>query len=172
RYKNEWGAAINFDGPMSAPVREYFLTNAVYWIEEFHLDGFRFDATQQIFDSSEPNIMAVISEETRRRAGKREILLVAENEPQHTRLVRPREAGGFGMDALWNDDFHHAAMVALTSRNEAYYTDYLARPQEFISLVKWGFLFQGQRYKWQKNRRGTPALDLPPEAFINFIQNH
>jgi maltooligosyltrehalose trehalohydrolase len=172
RYENDWGAAINFDGPMSGPVREYFITNAAYWIEEFHLDGFRFDATQQIFDASEPNILAAISEEARRRAGTRGILLVAENEPQHTRLVRPREAGGFGIDALWNDDFHHAAMVALTSRNEAYYTDYLARPQEFVSLVKWGFLFQGQRYKWQKARRGTPALDLPPEAFINFIQNH
>ena len=76
------------------------------------------------------------------------------------------------MDALWNDDFHHSAMVAVTGRNEAYYTDHLGTPQEFISAAKWGYLFQGQRYKWQKKRRGTPALDLPPTAFVNFIQNH
>jgi maltooligosyltrehalose trehalohydrolase len=86
--------------------------------------------------------------------------------------VRPTEAGGHGMDALWNDDFHHTAMVALTGRNEAYYTDHVGSPQEFISTAKWGYLFQGQRYKWQQRRRGTPALDLPPTAFINFIQNH
>ncbi|MEN3334160.1 MAG: maltooligosyltrehalose trehalohydrolase, partial [Blastocatellia bacterium] len=73
---------------------------------------------------------------------------------------------------LWNDDFHHSAMVALTGRNEAYYTDYLGKPQEFISAVKYGYLYQGQRYKWQKQRRGTPGLDLPPAAFIIFIQNH
>jgi maltooligosyltrehalose trehalohydrolase len=76
------------------------------------------------------------------------------------------------MDALWNDDFHHSAMVALSGRNEAYYTEYLGRGQEFISAAKWGYLFQGQVYKWQKKRRGTPALDLPPTAFVHFIQNH
>ena len=95
-------------------------------------------------------------------AGKRQIYLINENEPQHTRLVRPPEHGGYGMDALWNDDFHHSAMVALSGHNEAYYTDYPGQPQEFISAAKWGYLFQGQRYRWQKQRRGTPALDLPP----------
>jgi maltooligosyltrehalose trehalohydrolase len=76
------------------------------------------------------------------------------------------------MDALWNDDFHHSAAVVLTGRNEAYYTDHRGRPQEFISSAKWGYLFQGQYYTWQKKRRGTPALDLPPSAFVNFIENH
>ena len=80
------------------------------------------------------------------------------------RLVRPVEKGGYGLDALWNDDFHHTAVVALTGHNEAYYTDYLGTPQEFISAVKYGYLYQGQRYTWQKKRRGTPALDLPPAA--------
>jgi maltooligosyltrehalose trehalohydrolase len=97
---------------------------------------------------------------------------VAENEPQEARLIRPPAAGGFGLDALWNDDFHHAAMVALTGRNEAYYTDYHGCPQEFISAAKWGFLYQGQRYTWQRKRRGTPTRGLRPAQFINFIQNH
>lgn len=172
RYKNEWGEAINFDGPNAEPVREFFATNAAYWIEEYHLDGLRLDATQQIFDSSRDNIQAVITRRVRAAGQGRKTFIVAENEPQHTRLVRSPDKGGFGMDALWNDDFHHSAMVVLLGRNEAYYTDYLGDPQEFISAAKWGYLYQGQRYKWQKKRRGTPALDLHPANFVTFIQNH
>src|SRR4029450_9547982 len=80
--------------------------------------------------------------------------------------------GGYGLDMLWNDDFHHSAMVALTGRHEAYYTDYLGTPQEFISACNYGYLYQGQYYTWQQQRRGTPALDLPPAAFVTFLQNH
>src|SRR6185436_13154064 len=79
---------------------------------------------------------------------------------------------GYELDAVWNDDFHHSATVALTGRNEAYYTDYTGSPQEFIALARRGFLYQGQWYSWQKKRRGTPALDLPATAFVNFLQNH
>src|SRR6185437_8143371 len=98
--------------------------------------------------------------------------LVNENEPQHTRIVHPQEQGGYGMDALWNDDFHHSAFVRLTGRSEAYCTDYAGSAQEFISLAKFGYLFQGQCYTWQRQRRGTPTFGLPPSAFINFIENH
>jgi maltooligosyltrehalose trehalohydrolase len=97
---------------------------------------------------------------------------VAENEPQHAKLIRPPAQGGYGLDALWNDDFHHSAMVALTGRHEAYYTDYGGTPQEFISACKWGYLYQGQRYTWQQQRRGTPAFGLPPATFVTFFQNH
>ena len=172
RYKNEWGEALNFDGPNSAAVREFFINNAGYWIDEFHLDGLRLDATQQIFDESKDNVMAALTRRVREMARGRATFIVAENEPQHTKLVRPPERGGYGMDALWNDDFHHAAHVALTGHNEAYYTDYHGTPQEFISAVKYGYLFQGQRYSWQKARRGTPAFDLPPAHFVTFLQNH
>jgi maltooligosyltrehalose trehalohydrolase len=173
RHKTDWGDAINFDGPDSAPVREYYLANARYWIEEYHLDGFRFDATQNIYDDSPgEHILAAIARTTREAAGRRSIYLVNENEPQHTRLVRPPVQGGLGLDALWNDDFHHSAMVALTGRNEAYYTDHLGTPQEFVAAAKWGYLYQGQVYRWQQKRRGTPALDLPPTAFVNYVQNH
>src|SRR5207302_631434 len=172
RYDNERGEAINFDGPDSGPVREFFIANAGYWIDEYHLDGLRLDATQQIFDASPENIMAALGRRVREAARGRATLIVAENEPQHTRLVRPPERGGHGLDGLWNDDFHHSAMVVLSGHNEAYYTDYLGEPQEFVSAVKWGYLYQGQRYRWQKKRRGTPALDLPPSNFITFIQNH
>ncbi len=167
KYENEWGEAINFDGPNSGPVREFFVTNAAYWIEEYHFDGLRLDATQQIFDESEEYIVKTVSRRVREAAQGRQTIIVAENEPQHTILVRE-----YGVDGLWNDDFHHSATAALTNRNEAYYTDYLGKAQEFISAAKYGYLYQGQRYKWQKNRRGTPALDLTPSAFVTFIQNH
>ena len=172
KYDNEWGQAINFDGDNAGPVREYFLTNAAYWIEEFHVDGLRLDATQQIFDASPRNIIAEICERVREAARGRKTIIVAENEPQDTKLMHSPESGGFGLDALFNDDFHHSGMVAMTGRNEAYYTDYLGKPQEFISMVKYGYLYQGQRYKWQKQRRGTPDLRLPPAKFVTYIQSH
>lgn len=171
-YSTDWGEALNFDSGQYQPVRDYFLSNIQHWIEEYHLDGFRFDATQAIIDSSPKHILAEITERARGSARGRSVYLINENEPQNTALVRDIAAGGYGMDGLWNDDFHHSALVALSGRNEAYYTDYLGKPQEFISGAKWGYLYQGQRYKWQKKRRGTPALDLPPTAFVHFLQNH
>lgn len=172
KYKNDWGQAINFDGEGAGPVREFFLANAGYWIDEFHFDGLRLDATQDVKDASEDHILAAVVRRAREAAGKRPVYMVAENEPQHTRLVRPPAAGGYGIDALWNDDFHHSAHVALTGRNEAYYKDYKGCPQEMISLAKYGYLYQGQRYSWQEQRRGTSGLGLPHAAFINFLQNH
>ena len=91
--------------------------------------------------------------------------VVAENEPQQARLARPAERGGYGLDALWNDDFHHSAMVALTGRHEAYYSDYRGRPREFVAAAKHGFLYQGQRYQWQQKARGTPDARPPGGMF-------
>jgi len=116
--------------------------------------------------------VTAVGRRAREAAGRRRIVIVAENEPQQTRLVRPLAEGGNGLDALWNDDFHHSAMVALTGRAEAYYSDTRGEPQEIISAVKYGCLFQGQYYHWQQNRRGTPAWGLPPSAFVVFLQNH
>lgn len=172
RYENEWGMAINFDGKNSAPVREFITANAAYWIAEFHIDGLRLDATQQILDSTSPHVLSEITQSARQAAPGRAIIIVAENEPQHIKLLRPIEQGGYGMDGLWNDDFHHSALVAVTGRNEAYYTDYHGTPQELVSALKWGYLYQGQRYSWQKQRRGTPAFGVSPAAFITYIQNH
>jgi maltooligosyltrehalose trehalohydrolase len=172
RYETDWGEAVNYDGANSGPVREFVLTNVRYWIEEFHLDGLRLDATQNIYDTSKRHILEEITSVAREAAGPRTIYIVAENEPQETHHVTPPQQGGYGMDALWNDDLHHSSHVALTGRNEAYYTDYRGTPQEFISAVKWGYLYQGQWYKWQKKRRGTPALELDPSCFVAYIENH
>src|SRR5213595_246205 len=170
--ENEWGESINFDGKNCGPVREFFITNGRYWIEEFHFDGFRFDATQCIFDRSEEAIIGAIGRAAREAAGERSIVLIAESETQEAKMVRPRSEGGDDLDGLWNDDWHHAAFVALTGRNEAYYSDYTGRPQEFISTAKYGYLFQGQSYSWQEAPRGYPALGLKAEAFVSFLENH
>ncbi len=168
-YTNDWGESINFS---AGPVREFYIANAACWIGEYHFDGLRLDATQDIHDTSEEHILAAIVKRVREVAGDRKTYVVAENEPQHSWMVKAQHSGGYGIDALWNDDVHHSASVAMTGRAEAYYTDYRGSPQELLSAAKHGYLYQGQRYKWQKKRRGTPALDLNPWNFVTYLENH
>jgi maltooligosyltrehalose trehalohydrolase len=172
RAPGEWGAVPNFDGADSRPVREFVLANVQHWIAEYHLDGLRFDATQAVMDSSEPHILTELVETARAAAEPRSIFLTAENEPQDVRMVRPAAEGGHAMDAVWNDDFHHAALVRLTGHNEAYYSDYRGSAAEFVAAVKRAFLYQGQRSNWQKKPRGTLTTGLPATAFVHFLQNH
>jgi maltooligosyltrehalose trehalohydrolase len=172
KHKTDWGVGLNFDGPDCEPVREFFAENAAYWIRDFHLDGLRIDATQDIHDNSPFHILAQISQASRRAAGERSVVLIGENEPQNNNLLRPVDAGGCGLDALWNDDYHHTAIVALTGKADAYYTDYRGTPQEFVSAMKYGYLFQGQWYAWQKKRRGTSLLGFSKPTMVTFIQNH
>jgi maltooligosyltrehalose trehalohydrolase len=169
---NDWGDTLNFDGKDSQSVREFFIANAGYWIDEFHFDGLRLDATQAIHDSSTPHVLAEIVRRARAAAGTRRIWIVGENEPQDTMLLAPIEHGGCGFDALWNDDFHHTARVAIGGANDGYLHDYRGTPQELISALKRGFLYQGQVYAWQRNTRGTPAIGLPPSRFVHFLENH
>jgi maltooligosyltrehalose trehalohydrolase len=169
--KTEWGDGLNFDTG-ARPMRTLVLENVAYWIDEFHLDGYRFDATQAIVDTSAPHVLAEAAAVARRTAGGKAVYLVAENEPQDTRLVRAPGDGGHGLDAMWNDDFHHAALVALTGHRDAYFTDYSGHARELVACVRHAFLFQGQRYEWQKKPRGTSTRGLPPHAFVTFLENH
>ena len=172
RHGTDWGPALNYDGVGREPVREFVISNAAYWISEFHLDGLRLDATQNIEDDSRRHVIAALTDAARKAAKGKPIVVVAENEPQDARLARPEKNGGLGLDALWNDDFHHSAFVALTGSPQAYYSGYAGAPQEFISALLRGFLYQGQYYRWQRHSRGGPALDLPARAFIQYLENH
>lgn len=172
RYANEWGEALNFDGPASEGMREMVLANVEYWVREFHVDGFRFDATQQIFDASDEHVLAAMVRRARASAGERALLMIGENEPQDARLLRTPGRDGMGIDVLYNDDLHHEARRVLTGVGEAYYGDYRGTAQELLSAVRWGFLYQGQHYPWQKQARGRPALDVPPWQFLAFLENH
>src|SRR5262249_9356338 len=161
-----------FDGEDAGPVREFFLANAGYWIDEFHLDGLRIDATQDVHDSSPEHILAALARRVRQAGRGRRTLIVGENEAQDVKLIQPVERGGYGLDALWNEDFHHAAMEAATGWREAYYGDYRGTPQELVSAAKYGFLYQGQRNTRQGKHRGAPTFGIAPAAFVNYLQNH
>lgn len=176
-YKSEWGDTFNFDGENSGPVRDFIIQNACYWIREFRFDGFRIDATQQIFDSSGTHIIAKLVSAARAAAPGRTLYIAGENEPQDVKCIQPLERNesgqtGYGLDAIWNDDFHHSAIVAATGRTAAYYSDYIGSPQELISNIKFSFLYQGQYYRWQKQNRGTPTFGIPANKFIHYLQNH
>jgi maltooligosyltrehalose trehalohydrolase len=172
KHHTDWGNAINFDGENSGPVREFVISNAGYWVDEFHIDGLRLDAVQAIVDDSADSILAALTRRVREVAGGRKTLVFAENEFQDCRLIRPPSLGGYGLDGVWNDDFHHAARVAMTGHNEHYYSDYQGTPQELISAVKWGYLYQGQWNARQQRRRGSPTFGLQADRFVTFLQNH
>jgi maltooligosyltrehalose trehalohydrolase len=172
RHPTEWGDAINYDGQGARGVRDFVTANAAHWIREYHLDGLRLDATQAIFDDSRPHILADLTAAAREAAGERSIIVVAENEFQHICHVESPDADGYGMDGVWNDDFHHACRVAATGHAEYYYGDYAGSPQELISALRWGYLYQGQWTPRQKRYRGTPTRRVAAEHFIHFLQNH
>jgi maltooligosyltrehalose trehalohydrolase len=171
-YATEWGEPLNFDGPDAAPVRAFVLANVRQWIERYHVDGLRLDATQALFDASPVHIIRDIVTTARAAGGHRRVLVIGENEPQQSQVMRPAAHGGFGVDALWNDDFHHSVKVALTGFCEAYYSQTRGTPQELVSALRWGYLYQGQRYDWQKKRRGSYSFDLPAEKFVHYLENH
>jgi len=168
----EWGASLNFDGEACEAMRRLALDSAVSWIEEYHFDGLRMDAIHSIFDQSPEHIVAAITREARAAAGARKIFISAENETQESNFIRPIEAGGGGLDAVWNDDFHHSAIVALSGRRHAYYRDYRGTASEWLAAAKYGFLYQGQRSGWQGKRRGQSTRRLPMAAFVAFLENH
>lgn len=172
RYTTDWGEALSFDEPSSGPVRELCLSNVQHWIDEYHLDGLRIDATQNVYDASARHILCDIGERARAAAPQRRLFIVAENEPQQTSLLRRPDEGGMGLDALWNDDWHHSAMVNLTGRDEAYYRDYRGSARELVAAARHGFLYQGQWYSWQKKRRGSSTHGIAPSRFVHFLQNH
>jgi maltooligosyltrehalose trehalohydrolase len=174
RHHTPWGAAINFDGRGSATVRSFFIHNALYWLEEYHLDGLRFDAVHAIIDDSEPHIFEELARTLRAGPGReRPIYLVLENNANEARyLGAPAQAATH--DAQWNDDVHHCLHVILTGETDGYYADFAARPHELLcrSLAQ-GFAFQGEVSHYQGDKvRGEGSSHLPPTAFVSFLQNH
>lgn len=172
RYENEWGASFNFDGEGSRAVRDFIIDNAVYWITDFHLDGLRVDAVQAMFDSSDLPILAELTAAVREAARPRSAYVVVENQPQQRRMIEGPEIGGFGVDAMYSDDFQHSVRVAATGHDDFYYRDYRGTPQEMVSALKFGFLYQGQRSDARDRAYGTYNLETPSRHFIHFIENH
>jgi maltooligosyltrehalose trehalohydrolase len=168
----EWGASLNFDGEQCEAMRRLAIDSAAAWIDEYHFDGLRLDAIHSIFDRSAHHIVAAIARECRWAAGPRALFISAENETQESHYVQPVESGGAGLDALWNDDFHHTAVVALSGRRHAYYRDFHGTAAEWLAPAKYGFLFQGQCSEWQALRRGHPTRGLAMASFVSYLENH
>jgi maltooligosyltrehalose trehalohydrolase len=175
RHHTPWGEAINFDGAESRPVRDFFIHNALYWLEEYRFDGLRFDAVHAIRDDSEPDILRELAATVRRRIGDRHVHLVLENDDNAARYLerdgalRPRH-----YDAQWDDDWHHAAHAVATGESEGYYGDYAAAPVRALArALAEGFVYQGEPSAFRDGaRRGAPSAHLPPPAFVAFLQNH
>jgi maltooligosyltrehalose trehalohydrolase len=172
RYENEWGASFNYDGYGAYGVRDFIIGNAVYWIRDFHFDGLRLDAVQAMFDASEEHIVTELTRAVRDAAGPRQVYVLVENQPQQHQMIDPPERGGYGVDAMVSDDFQHAVRVAVTGHNDFYYRDYQGSPQELVSALKYGFLYQGQRSDMRDKAYGTYNLATPAEHFVHFLENH
>lgn len=173
KYRTPWGGALNFDGPYSDSVVEYFLSNAMYWINEFHVDGLRLDAVDWIFDQTPKHFLQQLSEELHghRESLGRSIYFFAENDTNDARLINPPSIGGYGIDAQWCDNFHHALRTLLTGETTGYYEDF----GQFNQLVKAytdAFVFTGQYSRYRKRRHGGFAKQSPTSQFVVFSQNH
>ena len=173
RHHTPWGQAINFDGERSRPVRDFFIQNALYWLEEFRMDGLRLDAVHAILDDSHPDILEELADAVAAGPGKaRRIHLVLENYGNEAHYLKPSGAGA-RYAAQWNDDFHHASHVLLTGERDGYYADYGADPSGHLArCLAEGFAYQGETSIYRGASRGEPSASLPPVAFINFLQNH
>jgi maltooligosyltrehalose trehalohydrolase len=175
-HQTPWGSAINLDGANSATVRDFFIHNALYWVEEFHFDGLRLDAVHALRDDSPQHLVDAIAQALHEGPGRtRHVHLVLENEHNEAhRLARDAEGRPRGADAQWNDDFHHAAHVLLTGESDAYYSDYADAPhRHFARALAEGFAWQGEPSPFRDGRpHGEPSTQLPQTAFVSFVQNH
>ncbi|MDI6752977.1 MAG: malto-oligosyltrehalose trehalohydrolase [Thermodesulfobacteriota bacterium] len=173
RYQTPWGQALNFDGPYSDEVRRFFVENALYWVREYHIDALRLDALHAIFDSSaQPffqDLAAVVHLEGERR--KRKVYLFAESDRNDVRFIQHPDRGGYGLDAHWNDDFHHALHTLLTGERAGYYLDF-GSLRDLAKAYEEGFIYSGQYSPYRKRRHGSPSHDLPAYRFVVFAQNH
>lgn len=170
RYTTPWGDALNYDGPGSAPVRQFVLENARRWLEEYHVDGLRLDATHAIHDASPRHLLAELAEVAHDRP--RSALIIAEDHRNDVRFIDPPARGGYGLDAVWADDFHHALHTYLTGEHEGYYADFSGRLEDVGRVIEGGFLYQGQPRPSDGQPRGTTVTDQPARAFVFCIQNH
>ncbi len=173
RYHTPWGEAINYDGADSGPVRHFFIQNALFWVTEYRIDALRLDATDTIYDHSPKHFLEELAEELHHRAEalNRHIYAVAESAANDVRWIRSAERGGYGLDAQWNDDYHHALRCAITDDRDGYYADYPGFPHLARSLSD-GFVYQGEYSKYRRRTHGSPSADVPPSQFVVCCQNH
>ncbi|NTV48699.1 MAG: malto-oligosyltrehalose trehalohydrolase [Geobacteraceae bacterium] len=173
RYHSTWGDAVNFDGPDSDQVRHYFISNALYWITEFHIDALRLDAVQGIFDFSARHILQELTEAVHMQCAAlgRKVHVIAESDLNDVRLINTRESGGYALDAQWNDDFHHSLRALMTGDNDGYYSDF-GEFSDLVKSIKEGFVLSGGYSTFRRRRHGSSSAKIPPIKLVVFSQNH
>jgi malto-oligosyltrehalose trehalohydrolase len=173
RHHTPWGPAVNYDGKHSRPVRDFVIQNALYWLEEYHFDGLRFDAVHAIIDDSKPHLLVELADTVRQTITDRPIHLILENEENGAhRLEREAPGKPCHYTAQWNDDVHHVLHVAATGESAGYYGQYRGRTDLLGRALTEGFAFQGEHMEYSGKTRGEPSGHLPPAAFVAFAQNH
>ncbi len=172
-YSTPWGPAVNLDGPGSHEVRRFLCDNAIMWLRDYHFDGLRLDAIHAIHDSSAIHFLEQLSrevEDLKSQTG-RNLVLIAESDLNDPRIVTPREANGYGMDAQWSDDFHHALHTVLTGERDGYYADF-GSLADLAKAIQHVFLYDGRYSCFRRRIHGRPVIGLPPARFLGYLQNH
>lgn len=172
-YHSPWGSSVNFDGPYSYGIREYFIQNSLYWLETYHLDGLRIDATHAIIDQSAKHFLQELSERVHEfsRDKQHPYYVIAESDLNEVRTILPFEKGGYNFRAQWNDDFHHALHSILTNERTGYYEDF-GQIEQLAKAFKDGFVYAWEFSLYRKRFHGSSSKELPPSSFIVFSQNH
>jgi maltooligosyltrehalose trehalohydrolase len=173
RYRTPWGPAINYDGPDSDEVRRFIISNALYWVTEYHIDALRLDAIHGIYDFSALHILKEMSDAVRTESGRagRRVLLIAESDLNDSRIIAPSTEGGYGLDAQWSDDFHHALHTVLTGERTGYYEDF-GQLAYLATALQDGFVYAGRHSQHRRRRHGNSVRDRPPQQLIICAQNH
>lgn len=173
RYRTPWGDAVNFDGPESDQVRRYFIANALYWITEFHIDALRLDAVHGIYDFGARHILQELAEAVHLQGVVlgRKVHVIAESDLNDVRVITPSATGGYGLDAQWNDDFHHALRALLTGEQTGYYSDFGAF-SDLVTSINEGFVLSGRYSSFRRRRHGNSSAKIPPGQLVVFSQNH
>jgi maltooligosyltrehalose trehalohydrolase len=173
KYRTPWGQAINFDGAYSDDVRNYFVNNALHWVREYHLDALRIDAIHGIFDFSAKHFLQELGEAVHLEAEAlgRNVQVIPESDLNDVRVINPVEIGGYGMDAQWNDDFHHAVHTLITGELKGYYVDF-GKVEQMGEALREGFIYSGQYSCFRKRRHGSSSKERPAHQFVVFSQNH
>jgi maltooligosyltrehalose trehalohydrolase len=168
-HETPWGQSFNLDGESSGPVREFLLSNAAHWLDEYRFDGLRLDATHAIPDASDKHLLGEMAELVSGRGA----FVIAEDERNQADLVKPAKYGGLGFDAVWADDFHHQVRVALTGTRRTYFSAYDGTTQSVTETIRNGWYYTGSPYQpWNGRKRGSSTQDINPSAFIHCIENH
>jgi maltooligosyltrehalose trehalohydrolase len=172
RHASPWGAGVNLDGERCEQVREFFIENALHWIHEYHLDGLRLDATHALQDDSATHFLAELSGRVHASVSGRQVHVIAEDDRNLARIVTPVDASGWGLDAVWADDFHHQVRRAVAGDADGYFRDYTGTTRDIAATVQHGWFFSGQFSEHQGAPRGTDATGVPPQRLVYCLQNH